>query len=333
VHVLNEVDTLRQDFIDGLVAANRELVKQVPETAAVMAAWAPTAGRVAIVSGGGSGHYPMLAGMVGRGGFTAVAIGEIFASPSSEQIYRATRAVDGGAGVLYLHWNYGGDVMHFRSAAKRVVSEGTEVETVLVTDDLASAAPDAVEDRRGIAGGYFVFKIAGAAAESGGSLAEVSEIARRANDMTRSMGVAFAGCTLPGTPEPLFTVPPGVMEVGLGIHGEPGVETSEHRPARELAELLVSRLLTETPAGAGRRVAVLLNGLGSTSYEELYVLYGAVHQALEAAGLSIHDVVVGETTTSLDMAGCSLSLVWLDGELAGLYDAELATPAFRHPRR
>jgi dihydroxyacetone kinase len=223
--------------------------------------------------------------------------------------------------------------MHFRAAAKRVASEGVQVESVLVTDDVASALPDAVADRRGIAGGYFVFKIAGAAAEEGRSLSEVSEIARSANDMTRSMGVAFAGCTLPGAAEPLFTVAPGLIEVGLGIHGEPGVETSDRKPARELAELLVGRLLAETPAGAGNRAVVLLNGLGSTSYEELYVLYRDVHRALESGGLSIHDVVVGETTTSLDMAGCSLSLTWLADELVDLYDAELATPAFAHPRR
>ncbi len=147
------------------------------------------------------------------------------------------------------------------------------------------------------------------------------------------MGVAFAGCTLPGSAEPLFTVEPGLIEVGLGIHGEPGVETSESKPARELAELLAGRLLAETPSGAGDRVVVLLNGLGSTSYEELYVLYRDVHRALEAGGLSIHDVVVGETTTSLDMAGCSLSLTWLPDKLVDLYDAELLTPAFRRPRR
>ncbi len=205
---------------------------------------------------------------------------------------------------------------------------------MLVTDDVASALADAVQDRRGIAGGYFVFKIAGAAAEEGRALAEVSAIARQANDLTRSMGVAFAGCTLPGSTEPLFTVAPGLIEVGLGIHGEPGVETAERKTARELAELLVARLLAEAPPGRrATRAVVLLNGLGSTSYEELYVLYGDVHRLLEADGLAIHDVVVGETTTSLDMAGCSLSLTWLADDLVELYDAELLTPAFRRPRR
>jgi D-erythrulose 4-kinase len=333
MHVLNDVDTLRDDFIHGLVAANTGLVKRVPDAAGVMADWAPTEGKVAIVSGGGSGHYPMLAGMVGRGGITAVASGEVFASPSSEQIVRATRAVDGGAGILYLHWNYSGDVMHFRAASRQLSGEGIVIETVLVTDDVASAPPDAVQDRRGIAGGYFVFKVTGAGAEAGESLATVSEIARRTNDATRSMGVAFGGCTLPGSEEPLFTVESGAMEVGLGIHGEPGVETSSWMPSRGLAELLVERLLGEAPAGASGRVAVLVNGLGATSHEELFLLYGDVHKRLEAAGASIHDVIVGETTTSLDMAGCSLSLCWLEDDLVGFYDAELTTPAFRRPAR
>ncbi|MCB0059912.1 MAG: dihydroxyacetone kinase subunit DhaK, partial [Caldilineaceae bacterium] len=221
-----------------------------------------------------------------------------------------------------------GDVLNFDMAQMRCEDEGMDVRTVLVTDDVASAPRGQEEERRGIAGDFYVFKLAGASAARGDSLDEVERLALKTNARTRSFGVAFAGCTLPGQRAPLFTVDAGQMELGLGVHGEPGISTGEMRPAREVADLLLDTLLADVPEGAGSRVAVMLNGLGSTKYEELFVLYKDVHRRLLAEGLELHDPIVNEMVTSLDMAGCSLSLLWLDDELAPLLDAPCTTPAY-----
>jgi dihydroxyacetone kinase len=255
-------------------------------------------------------------------------IGDVFASPGAEQVYRCTRAVDGGAGVVYVCVNYSGDIMNFGMAAERCRAEGIDVRMTLVTDDVASAPPDNVEDRRGIAGGLYIFKAAGASASRGDNVNTVESIACHANDMTRSFGIAFAGCTIPGQPGPLFTVEPKQMEVGLGIHGEPGIRTAELLPAHDLARLMVDTLLADAPKGAGSRAAVLLNGLGSTKYEELFVLYGTIHRLLMAAGLDLYQPLIAEAVTSLDMAGCSLSLMWLDDDLETLLNAPASTPAY-----
>ncbi|MBZ0275328.1 MAG: dihydroxyacetone kinase subunit DhaK, partial [Anaerolineae bacterium] len=195
---------------------------------------------------------------------------------------------------------------------------------------VASAPPDDIENRRGIAGDFYVFKAAGASAWRGDNLDTVEAVAKHANDMTRSFGIAFGGCTLPGKSEPLFTVDPGKMEVGLGIHGEPGIRTGDMATASELAKLMVDAILADTPAGVGSRAAILVNGLGSTKYEELFVLYRDISKNLTQAGLELHDPIVGEAVTSLDMAGCSLSLIWLDDELQALLDAPCVTPAYIH---
>ena len=218
--------------------------------------------------------------------------------------------------------------MNFDMAQARLRDDGIDCRTVLVSDDVLAAPPEEVEKRRGIAGGFYVFKIAGASAARGDDLDTVEALARRANARVRTVGVAFAGCTLPGQSAPLFTVAPGQMEVGLGIHGEPGVRTSELLPAREIAALLVETILADAPADAGSRAAVLVNGLGATQYEEMFVLFKGVSELLARAGIETHEPMVGEFVTSLDMAGCSLTLFWLDDELRELHDATAITPAF-----
>ncbi|MGN9912852.1 dihydroxyacetone kinase family protein [Phytohabitans sp. LJ34] len=288
---------------------------------------------VALVVGGGSGHYPAFAGLVGPGLASAAAMGDLFASPSAQQVYSVARAADRGRGVLLGYGNYAGDVLNFDQAQARLRADGVPCETVLVTDDISSAPPGDRALRRGIAGGLFVYKVAGAAAAEGRPLDEVARVARRANDRTRTLGVAFGGCTLPGAGEPLFTVPAGRMAVGMGIHGEPGIEEADVPTADELAGRLVDALLAELPedltaARDGRAVAIL-NGLGAVKYEELFVLYGAVAERLDAAGVHIVEPEVGELVTSLDMAGVSLTLCWLDDELEPLWRAAADTPAYR----
>lgn len=326
--VLNDPTNFKDEMVEGFVAAYSRFLKKVPDASGVMAVNAPTQGKVSVIIGGGSGHYPAFCGLVGQGLADAAVIGNIFTSPSTEQVYRCVKALDGGAGVLLSYGNYSGDVMNFGMAETRAQDEGIDVRTVLVTDDVASAPPDQIEDRRGIAGDFYVFKAAGASAARGDNLDTVESLTRHANAMTRSFGVAFAGCTLPGQPEPLFTVEPDKMELGLGVHGEPGIETSDMLPARDIARLMVEKVLGDTPAGAGSKAAVLLNGLGDTKYEELFVLYKDVHRLLTEAGIQIHDPLVGEFVTSLDMAGCSLTLMWLDDDLQALHDAPCAAPAY-----
>jgi dihydroxyacetone kinase len=326
--IFNDPRVFKDDMVEGFVLAYSRYVRRVPDTSAVMAVDAPFKDKVAVVIGGGSGHYPAFCGYVGDGLAAAAVIGDIFTSPSAEQAYRCAKAVDSGAGVLFSYGNYSGDIMNFGMAEARCNSEGMDVRTVLVTDDVASAPPDDLENRRGIAGDFYVFKVAGAAAWRGDPLNKVEAMARHANAMTRSFGVAFDGCTLPGKSEPLFTVEPGKMELGLGVHGEPGIQTGDMVTGRELGKLMADKVLADTPQGAGNRVAILVNGLGSTKYEELFVLYSSIANNLTRAGLELHEPIVGEAVTSLDMAGCSLTLMWLDKELQALHDAPCSTPAY-----
>src|SRR5690625_4885378 len=286
-------------------------------------------GEVAVVTGGGSGHYPAFAGLVGPGLAHGAAMGNVFASPSAHQVYEVAKAAHNGGDVLLTYGNYAGDVLNFDQAQEMLRAEGIECETVTVTDDIASAPADQAETRRGIAVDLLVFKIASAAAEAGHDLSEVKQITARANAVTRTLGVAFIGCTLPGADEPLFTVPAGKMAVGMGIHGEPGIEEVPVPSAHDLAKFLVERVLAERPEGEGKRVVVLVNGLGSVKPEELFVLYRSVVPELEAAGLEIVGREVGELATSFEMAGLSLTLSWVDDELLQLWDAPANTPAYR----
>lgn len=326
--LLNNAADFREEMIAGYTAAYGRYLRRVPGASGVIANGAPAAGRVSVVVGGGSGHYPAFYGLVGQGLASAAAIGDIFTSPSGEQCYRVGKAVDGGAGILFTFGNYSGDVLNFGMAEARLRADGVDARTVLVTDDVLSASPAEADRRRGIAGGFYVFKTAGAAAARGDSIADVEALTRHANARVRTAGVGFAGCTVPGQEEPLFTVEPGNMEVGLGIHGEPGVRVAAQPPARELAATLVETLLGETPPGAGSQVAVLVNGLGGTKYEELFVFYNDVAGLLDRAGLQPYTPLIGEFVTALDMPGMSLSLFWLDDDLRPLLDATAASPAF-----
>ena len=328
--LFNEPDDFLDELTEGFVAASGRWVRAVP--GGVVRSTRSPEPTVAIVIGGGSGHYPAFAGLVGPGLAHGAAMGNLFASPSTQRAYSVAKEADQGRGVLFSYGNYAGDVLNFDAAQDQLKAEGIDCRTVLVTDDIWSAPPDEFEKRRGIAGDLTVFKVAGAAAEEGASLDEVERLARHTNDRTRSFGVAFDGCTLPGKSEPLFTVPQGRMAVGLGIHGEPGIDETDVPTADELAELFVSRLLQEVPEGvevSGARVVPILNGLGSVKYEELFVVYRSVDRLLRAAGVEVVDPEVGEFCTSFDMAGCSLTLLWLDDELERLWTAPADTPAFR----
>ena len=326
--MLNEPADFREEMISGYCAAYGRYLRRVPGASGVIANGAPAPGRVSVVVGGGSGHYPAFYGLVGQGLASAAAIGDIFTSPSGEQCYRVAKAADGGAGLLFTFGNYSGDVMNFGMAETRLRADGIDARTVLVTDDVLSAPVEEADCRRGIAGGFFVFKSAGAAAACGDNLETVAALTRHANSRVRTAGVAYAGCTVPGQDEPLFTVAAGRMEIGLGIHGEPGVRVAEQMPARAVASLLVETLLAETPPDAGSEVAVLVNGLGGTKYEELFVFYNDVAPLLKTAGFAPYNPLIGEFVTSLDMTGMSLSLFWLDDDLKQLLDATAVTPAF-----
>lgn len=326
--ISNDPTTFKDDMVEGFLAAYGRYVKRVPDASGVMAVGSPVDGKVSVLIGGGSGHYPAFCGVVGQGIADGAVIGDIFTSPSGEQAYRCMKALDGGAGVLMSYGNYSGDVMNFDMAQMRCRSEGMDVRTVIVTDDVASAPKGKEEERRGVAGDHYVFKVAGASAARRDDMDGVEEAAQKANVATRSIGIAFAGCTLPGQTEPLFTVEPGTMEVGMGIHGEPGIETAELLPANGIAELLVDSLLENAPDDAGSKATVMLNGLGSTKYEELFVLFRDVNRLLGEKGIEVHSPLVGELVTSLDMSGCSLTLMWLNDDLQELHDAPAATPAF-----
>lgn len=327
-YVLNDAAAFADESADGFVAAHRNLVRRV--RGGVARAAAKPAGQVAVVIGGGSGHYPAFAGLVGPGLAHAAAMGNVFASPSAQQVFTVARSVATEAGVLLTYGNYAGDVLNFDQAQEQLIAEGIPCRTVRVTDDMCSAPAAETEKRRGIAGDLVVFRTAGWAAEQGLDLEAVAALAARANERTRSIGIAFSGCTLPGAAEPLFTVPPGMMAIGMGIHGEPGIETVPMAPAREIAELLTSRILAERPGTAGSgRIGVIVNGLGSVKSEELFLLYGAISPILEDAGLTIVEPEIGEYATSFEMAGLSLTVVWLDEELEQAWRSPAYTPAYR----
>lgn len=330
-YLFNQPSAFASELIEGFVAANADKVRQVP--GGVVRSTRSQPGSVAVIVGGGSGHYPAFAGLVGQGLAHGAAMGNLFASPSAQQIYNVARAADNGGGVLLTFGNYAGDVLHFGQACERLRSEGIPCELLAVTDDISSASVDEREKRRGVAGDLTVFKVASAAAEAGYDLARVLQVAQRANARTRSFGVAFSGCTLPGASHPLFEVASGRMALGLGIHGEPGIKETDVPTADELAEIFVERLLGELPPGvasvAGQRVAPILNGLGSVKYEELFVVYRRVAQLLAAAELQVVEPDVGEFVTSFNMAGASLTLMWLDDELETFWCAPANAPAYR----
>ena len=325
--LFNDPARFTEDMLVGFLDANARYVLGVP--GGVVRAHETRPGKVAVVIGGGSGHYPAFCGTVGRGFADGAVVGNVFTSPSAEEAASVARAAHGDGGVLLITGNYAGDVMNFGLAVTQLRGEDIDAHYFAVTDDIASAPAGEEVKRRGIAGDFTVFKCASAAAEEGLDVQGVIRVAEASNAATRTLGVAFDGCTLPGADEPLFTVPDGQMGVGLGIHGEPGVRDEAMPSAAELAQTLVDGVLGDRPAGESTRIAVILNGLGRTKYEELFVVWGVAAGLLRERGYEIVEPEVGELVTSLDMAGCSLTVMWLDDELERYWTAPADTPAYR----
>ncbi|MFM0467797.1 dihydroxyacetone kinase subunit DhaK [Paraburkholderia strydomiana] len=328
--IINEPDAFVDEIIEGLLIAHPAWIKSATaDKRALVRKDAPKAGRVGIVTGGGSGHLPGFLGYVGEGLCSGVAVGNVFSSPSAEQILEATKAVNGGAGVLYVYGNYGGDVLNFDLAADLAEPDGIEIQTVVLTDDVASAPKERAADRRGVAGMLFAFKCAGAAAERGDSLDEVARICGKANANCRTMGVGLSPTILPAAGKPTFTLPEGEMEIGVGIHGEPGTHRGNLESADAIAERITREILDDLDAEKGSRVALLVNGLGATPLEELYLLYRRSARLIADRGLKVARSYVGEYVTSLEMAGASITVMLLDDELQALLEAPANSPFFR----
>lgn len=327
--IINSPETFVDEVVDGLLLAHGDELRAAAEdNRALVRTDAGTGGKVGIVTGGGSGHMPFFLGYVGRGLASGVAVGNVFSSPSPEQIYAATLASDDGAGVLYLYGNYGGDVYNFDIAGDLAAADGVRTTTVLGTDDIRSAPAEKAQTRRGVAGLILAYKTAGAAADRGDDLDAVTRVAQRTVDRTRTMGVGLSPTILPAAGEPTFTLDEGEMEIGIGIHGEPGQHRGPLETADEITDRFLAELLSEQELGDGDRVAVLVNGLGATPLEELYLIYRRTHRVLAERGVTIHRRYIGEYATSLEMAGASLSILHLDDELAELVDAPARSPFF-----
>jgi dihydroxyacetone kinase len=325
--LINQPQAFVDEMLEGLVLANPGRLRRLDEEPrAVVRANTDFEGRVTIATGGGSGHLPAFVGYVGRGLADGCAVGNVFASPSADQMVAVTRAISGGRGVLYLYGNYGGDRLNFELAAEMVDAEGIPTRTVRAADDVASAPLERRDDRRGVAGIFFGYKIAGACAATGADLDRVAGLAEHALLRTRSLGVALSPCILPEVGHPNFDVPEGEMELGMGIHGEPGVQRGPLLEADAIAGDIVKRLLEDLQPPEGAEFAVLVNGLGATPPEELLILYRRAHLMLVDAGYRVRRAYVGEYATSLEMAGASISLLHLDDELLSLLEADADAP-------
>jgi phosphoenolpyruvate---glycerone phosphotransferase subunit DhaK len=326
---LNDPEQVVKESLVGLAAAHGDLLRYDAEHQVVIRKDAPRQGKVALISGGGSGHEPLHGGFVGAGMLDAACPGEVFTSPVPGQMLAATKAVDGGAGVIHIVKNYTGDVMNFKLAAEDAADEGIQVESVLIDDDVAVQDSLYTAGRRGVGATVLAEKVAGAAAERGDALAAVAALARRVNDRSRSFGVALSSCTPPAAGKPIFDLPEGEMEVGIGIHGEPGRRRSALGSAHEVAATMVEAVVSDLRPAAGARVLVFVNGMGGTPLLELYLLYGEIDRQLREANLEPVRNLVGSYITSLEMAGASLTLLELDDEVTELWDAPVRTPALR----
>jgi len=318
--IINNGDDAVDEMLEGILLAHGNVLKQGGHKRAIVEKDSPRKGKVGLVIGGGSGHEPTFLGFVGKGLADAAAIGNVFASPPPDPVLACAQDVDGGAGVLFMYGNYAGDVMNFDMAAEMAAMDEIEVRTVLTTDDIASAPIEEREKRRGVAGNFFIFKAAGAACDMGLSLDEVERVARHANDRTYTMGVALAPCSLPQTRVWNFDLGPDEMEIGMGIHGEPGIERGPIKTADEIVDAMMDRILAEMEVAPGDRVAVLVNSLGATPLMELYIMNRRVQARLDAAGLDCHATWVGNYCTSLEMAGASVTVHHLDAELTALLE-------------
>ena len=327
--LINAPDAVVQDALRGVEAAHGDRVRVNYDPAYVVRADAPVQGKVGLVSGGGSGHEPMHGGFVGPGMLDAACPGEVFTSPTPDQMSEATKAVDGGAGVLHIVKNYTGDVMNFDMAADLGRGEGIEVESVLTNDDVAVEDSLYTAGRRGVGVTVLLEKICGGAAEDRRSLADVAELGRRVSGSGRSMGMALTPCITPGSGEPSFELGDNEVEIGIGIHGEPGRFREEIGPASQIAERLVTPIVGDLPFSSGDRVLAFVNGMGGTPLIELYVVYAEVARLLDAGGIQIERNLIGNYITSLEMQGCSITLLRLDDEILGYWDAPVNTPGLR----
>ena len=327
--LINGVDNIVDEMLNGMVKAHPEYVERVPGTDVVARTGAKKTDKVALISGGGSGHEPAHGGFVGRGMLDAAVAGAVFTSPTPDQVYEAIHAVDAGKGVLLIIKNYTGDVMNFEMAADMARDEDIEVDQVIVADDVAVENSTWTTGRRGIAGTIFVHKIAGAAAEEGRSLADVKAVAEKVIANVRSMGMAVAPCTVPAVGKPSFELEEDEVEIGIGIHGEPGTHREKISDANTTADTLLDKILAEGIYGEGDEVAVMINGMGGTPLMELYLINDHVADVLAGKGIKVAKTLVGNFMTSLDMEGFSITLLKLDDELKALLDAPADTPAFR----
>jgi phosphoenolpyruvate---glycerone phosphotransferase subunit DhaK len=327
--LINDPDAVTREALEGMEVAHGDRLRVSYEPAYVVRADAPVQGKVGIVSGGGAGHEPMHGGFVGPGMLDAACPGEVFTSPTPDQMLDATQAVNGGAGVLHIVKNYTGDVLNFEMAADLAKGEGIEVEAVVINDDVAVEDSLYTAGRRGVGATVLAEKICGAAAEAGRSLAEVAELCRRVNGEARSMGMALTPCITPSSGEPSFELADDEMEIGIGIHGEPGRYREKLGPATSVVERLATAIVDDLPFQSGDRVLAFVNGMGGTPLIELYIVYRDLARFLEGRGIAIARNLIGNYITSLEMAGCSITLLRLDDELTGLWDAPVDTPALR----
>ncbi|MBN8235226.1 dihydroxyacetone kinase subunit DhaK [Halobacillus kuroshimensis] len=327
--LINDPNLVITEMLDGFVAAHSSSVKRVKNTTVVARKNAPVSGKVGIVSGGGSGHEPAHAGYVGEGMLDAAVSGEVFTSPTPDQVFEAIKAVDSGKGVLLVIKNYTGDVMNFEMAAELAEAEGIQVDQVVVNDDVAVEDSSFTTGRRGVAGTVFVHKLAGAMAETGASLEEVKQTAEKVVQHVRTMGVALSPCIMPSSGEESFELGDKEIEMGIGIHGEPGIEKKPLVFADEITSEMVERILPELELNENDEVAVMVNGMGATPEMELYIVNRKVHELLVEKSVTVSHTFVGEYMTSLEMAGCSITVLKVDDQLKELLDAPSQAPAFR----
>lgn len=325
---INSAETFVEDMLEGIHAAHPKALTFVAGDPRCVVTAAPTKGKVGIATGGGSGHLPLFLGYVGEGMLDGCSVGGVFQSPSANQMLEVTKAINQGAGVLYIYGNYTGDIMNFDMAAEMADLEGIKVLSLAGNDDVASSPKGQEHKRRGVAGIFFIYKVAGAAAAEGMVLEEVKRVAEKAQANVRTMGVAFSPCIVPEVGRPSFTLGDDEMEIGMGIHGEPGIRRGKLCSADEIADEMVSLILSDLPFSKGDEVAVLVNGLGATPKEELYILHRRIASILKDAGIAVFHVYVGEFATSMEMAGASISLCKLDDELKRLLSRPARTPFF-----
>ena len=324
--IVNDPKQFVPEMLQGLVLANPDTLKYVPKYNLIMRADAPSNHKVSIIQGSGSGHEPAHVMLVGRGMLDAACPGDVFAGPPVDFVYETSRLLNSEKGILHLINNYTGDRLAFEMGRELAEADGMKIEAVIVDDDVAVDGSSYTVGRRGVAGNFFVIKAVGAASERGADLAALAALGRRVNSVTRTMGIALTSCTPPAKGAPLFEIGPDEMEVGIGIHGEPGRRRAKIVPANEIAEILVDAVGGDLPFRGGASVALMINGLGGTPLGELYLLYGCAHQLLQARGISVRRSYVGEYCTSLEMAGASLTLVKLDDQLFDLLMAPAEIP-------